>query len=129
MRFCLRQQPARGHLPIRADSIGCLNTRAKRRAKSRMGLGIVLVFWAVVGVFLASAAAATLAGIVYFVDRRAGRVRPRWLLTAIVVPFISLGYTAAGFVVYAVYCETVRDVDLGLGDSLRVPLGYGYRLV
>jgi hypothetical protein len=51
------------------------------------------------------------------------------LLTAAAVPFISLGYAAAGFAAYAVYCEAVRDVDLGIGDSWRVPLGHGYRLI
>jgi hypothetical protein len=94
-----------------------------------MGLGIVLLFWGLVGVFLAATAAASLVGMVYLFDRRSGRVRWGWLLTAALMPFVSLGYVAAGFIVYAGYCEVVRDVDLGIGDSWRVPLGHGYRLV
>jgi hypothetical protein len=50
-------------------------------------------------------------------------------VTAAAIPFVSLAYAATGFVAYSVYCEVVRDVDLGLGDSARVPLGHGYRLV
>jgi hypothetical protein len=94
-----------------------------------MGLGIVLLFWGIVGVVLAGTAAGSLAGMVYVFDRRRRRVRRGWLVTAVVVPFIGLGYVAVGFVVYATYCEVVRDVDLGIGDSWRVPLGNGYRLV
>jgi hypothetical protein len=94
-----------------------------------MGLGFVLLFWGVLAVLLAGAAAASLAALAYVFDRRRGRVRRRWLLTAAMVPFVSLGFAAAGFLVYATYCEVVRDVDLGIGDSWRVPLGNGYRLV
>lgn len=97
--------------------------------ENRMGLGIVLLFWGIVGILLASAAAVVLASLVYFFDRRHRPVRRGWLLTAAALPFISLGYAAAGFAAYAVYCELVRDVDLGIGDSWRVPLGNGYRLV
>jgi hypothetical protein len=94
-----------------------------------MGLGIVLLFWGIVGIILASAAAAILAAVVYAFDRRHGLARRGWVLTAAAVPFVSLGYAAAGFAAYAVYCEVVRDVDLGIGDSWRVPLGHGYRLI
>ena len=33
------------------------------------------------------------------------------------------------FVVYGIYCEAVRGVDPGIGDSWRVPLKNGYELV
>jgi len=94
-----------------------------------MGLGIVLLFWGIVGIVVATTAAAVLVAVVYLFDRRYGLVRPGWLLTAAAIPFASLGYVAAAFAVYAAYCEVVRDVDLGIGDSWRVPLGNGYRLV
>src|SRR4051812_5262383 len=93
-----------------------------------MGLGIVLLFWGIVGLVLAAAAAAALIAIVYLVDRRRQRWRPWWLIIAAALPFMSLAYGAAGFVVYAVYCEMIRDVDLGIGDGWRVPLGQGYTL-
>jgi hypothetical protein len=99
------------------------------RTNNRMGLGIVLLFWGIVGVILAGTAAGALAGMVYLFDRRSRRVRRGWLLTAVAMPVASLGYVGVGFVVYATYCEVVRDVDLGIGDSWRVPLGNGYRLV
>ena len=44
------------------------------------------------------------------------------------LPFVSLAYVWAIFAVYAVYCEAIRDVDLGIGDSWRVPLTHGYAL-
>jgi hypothetical protein len=94
-----------------------------------MGLGFVLLFWGILGAVLAGLAAIALAGIVYLFDRRRGRVRRGWLLAAAALPFASLAYVAVGFVLYAAYCEVVRDVDLGIGDSWRVPLGSGYRLV
>ena len=50
-----------------------------------MGLGIVLLFWGVVGMILATVAAATLAALVYVFDRRHGRLRRGWLLTAVAV--------------------------------------------
>lgn len=93
-----------------------------------MGLGIVLLFWLVVSGIVSAAAAVVLAGIVYFVERRRGRVRKRWLLGFAILPFLATAYLWSAFAVYGVWCETVRDVDLGIGDSWRVPLTDGYRL-
>ncbi len=94
-----------------------------------MGLGIVLLFWSIVGVIVAGVAAAILVVLVNVFDRRHGLARRGWVLTAAAVPFVSLGYAGVGFLAYAVHCELVRDVDLGIGDSWRVPLGHGYRLI
>jgi hypothetical protein len=95
-----------------------------------MGLGIVLLFWGIVGAVLAGAAAVALAGMAYLFDRRRRqRVRRGWLVIAAVLPFVSLAYAAAGFVAYGAYCELVRDVDMGIGDSWRVPVTDGYRLI
>jgi len=94
-----------------------------------MGLGLVLLFWGIAAVLAAGVVAAVLVAVVWFVARAKRRALRGWLVMAAVLPFASLAYAAAGFVAYAVYCEVVRDVDLGIGDSWRVPLGNGYRLV
>jgi hypothetical protein len=93
-----------------------------------MGLGFVLLFWGIV-IFIASAGAAViLAGLVFWIERRRGRVRKRWLAAAAVFPFLMMVYAGGAFAAYAVWCEVVRDVDPGIGDSWRVPLGNGYSL-
>lgn len=94
-----------------------------------MELGIVLLFWGLAGIILATLAAAALATMVYLVDRRRGAVRRRWLLTAIAFPYLALGYAAAAFIVYAMHCEMARGVDPGIGDLRRVSLGNRYALV
>jgi hypothetical protein len=94
-----------------------------------MGLGFVLLVWGIVGVILAGGAALSLVWVVRVVAVRTGRVKRGWFVTAAALPFVSLAYAASVFVAYGVYCEVVRDVDLGFGDSARVPLGHGYRLV
>lgn len=91
-----------------------------------MGIGIALVFWALVLGVLAAAAAVMLALWSWWNQRRAGRrglVRP---LFAAVFPFLALAYAAALFIVYAIWCEGIRGVDPGIGDAWRVPLAHGY---
>jgi hypothetical protein len=42
---------------------------------------------------------------------------------------VSVAYIWSIFIVYAMYCEGVRGVDPGIGDSWRVQLQNGYELV
>lgn len=93
-----------------------------------MGLGIVLLFWGVLSVMATAGGAVALAGLVYWIDRRRGQFRKRWLVSAAALPFLFTAYLWGAFAVYGVWCEVVRDVDLGIGDSWRVPLGGGYSL-
>jgi hypothetical protein len=52
-----------------------------------------------------------------------GRVRPFKLAAAVALPFLLLAYGGAAFTAYAIWCEVVRDVDPGIGDSWQVPIG------
>lgn len=94
-----------------------------------LGLGVVLLFWGVLTCLAAGIAAVVLAGVVYLVERRRARVRKRWLFVAGVLPFALVAYMWGAFAVYAAWCEVWRDVDLGIGDSWRVPISHGYSLV
>ncbi len=94
-----------------------------------MGLGVVLLFWGAAILIASAGVAGVLAGVVYWVERRRGRVRKRWLVAAAALPFLLMVYVGGVFAAYAVWCEAVRDVDLGIGDSFRVPLGNGYSLM
>jgi hypothetical protein len=82
----------------------------------------------VVSALAAVIGAGLLAGLVYLVQRRRGSVRKRWILGAVLLPFLTVAYMWAAFAAYGVHCEAIRDVDLGLGDSWRVPLTRGYTL-
>lgn len=100
-----------------------------RRYDAAMGIGFVLLFWAILGVICATVAAVFLAGIVYLVSKRQGKVQFRWLLLFAAAPYVFLVYGAVAFVVYAVWCEDVRHVDPGIGDTWYLPVVNGYDLV
>lgn len=51
------------------------------------------------------------------------------MLAAAGFPFLVVAYGLVAFVGYAVWCEAVRGVDPGLGDSWVVPVGQGCTLV
>ena len=44
-------------------------------------------------------------------------------MAAAALPFLLLGYGGAAFLAYATWCEAVRGVDPGIGDSWQVPVG------
>ena len=55
--------------------------------------------------------------------------RNRAILAACLLPPLAVISAFAGFIVYGVWCETVRGVDaIGPGDYWRAPLGSGYYL-
>ena len=76
----------------------------------------------------ALAVASALGGLVYWIQRRRGSLRARWILGAVALPFVAVAYIWGIFVLYGIHCEAVRDVDLGIGDTWRVPLAHGYKL-
>lgn len=82
-----------------------------------MGIGCVVFLWIVLGAIVAVIASVVL-----------GLITRRWLLSA-TVPFVLLAYGVVAFSVYAIWCESVRKVDPGLGDYWRAPLAGGYSLV
>jgi hypothetical protein len=93
-----------------------------------MGLGFVLVFWAVVGCMLAAGAGAVLAGISSRFTRGVATGRRRLLVTAALLPFACLLWAGIVFAFEAVVNEHVLHRDVGLGDSWHVPLPNGYQI-
>lgn len=94
-----------------------------------MGLGIVLIFWAVVGAVVASVAALTLAGTTSLLTRQVPAGRRKAIFAAAIFPFICLGWGAGVFVFQAVVNEFVLDRDLGIGDTWHAPLPNGYQIM
>lgn len=94
-----------------------------------MGLGFVLLLWTVVGLVLASIAAAVLGGATAFLTRGAESGRRRALLAAILLPFACLVWGGCVFVLQAVVNEGVLHRDVGMGDSWHAPLPNGYAIL
>jgi hypothetical protein len=95
-----------------------------------MGLGIVLVFWAVVvGAVLASVGALILAGATTLLTRRVRAGRRMAILGAAIFPFVCLGWGACVFVFSAVVNEVLLDRDLGIGDTWHAPLPNGFQIM
>ncbi|MBV9183210.1 MAG: hypothetical protein JO356_18055, partial [Acidobacteria bacterium] len=94
-----------------------------------MGLGIVLLFWAVLGVVVASIGALTLAGTVTLLTRQVRATRRRVILSAALFPFVCLGWGACVFVFQAVVNELLLDRDLGIGDTWHAPLRNRYQIM
>ena len=94
-----------------------------------MGLGIVLIFWAVVGVISAMVGALAMGGVTHFLTRRAAAGNRKLTIAALVFPFACLGWAASVFVLQAVINEAVLHRDLGLGDTSHAPLSNGYQIM
>jgi hypothetical protein len=90
-----------------------------------VGLGFVLVFWALLGGIGAVVCALALGAWSWWNHRRApGCIRILHPLAAAALPFLLLAYAGAAFTGYAVWCAAIRDVDPGIGDGWQVPLGH-----
>ena len=87
-------------------------------------MGFVLFFWALLLGGAAVVCAVVLGLWSWWHQRRTfGRGGIVTTVAAAAFPFLLLGYAGAAFAGYAIWCETVRDVDPGLGDGWRVPVG------
>jgi hypothetical protein len=94
-----------------------------------VGLGIVLIFWIIIGAAIASVGALTLGGATAFFTRNVPRGRRRSVLAAILFPFVCLAWGGFIFVVQGVVNETLLDRDLGIGDTWHCPLPNGYAIL
>jgi hypothetical protein len=89
-----------------------------------VGIGFVLFFWALLfgGATVVCAVVLGLWG--WWNPRRVfGRAGISKAVAAAALPVLLLGYGGAAFAGYAIWCETVRHVDPGIGDGWRVPVG------
>jgi hypothetical protein len=94
-----------------------------------MGIGVVLVFWAIAGAILAGIGALILRSAVSFVTRGAQWGRRRVILAAALFPLFCLAWAGMVFVFQAAINETVLHRDAGLGDTWHCPLPNGYALL
>jgi hypothetical protein len=94
-----------------------------------MGIGFVLLIWAVVGVVLAGAGALILGCTAAYLTRGARHGRKRLILAMSSFPFVCLGWAVTVFAFQAIINETVLHRDVGLGDTWNCPLPNGYALL
>jgi Na+-translocating ferredoxin:NAD+ oxidoreductase RnfD subunit len=94
-----------------------------------MGIGIVLMVYAVAFTVAASVGAVLLGALASVLTRQSGRRRKRAIVASALFPFLCLLFAGAWFVAYATVNSLVFDRDPGLGDSWQTPLPNGYALI
>ncbi|HKQ45858.1 MAG TPA: hypothetical protein VJS47_10740 [Rhizomicrobium sp.] len=93
-----------------------------------MGIGIVLIFWLIVGSFAALVGSVILRAIATFLVQKSHPARKRVMRVATILPFAGLGWLFAVFVFQATI-NVYLGRDPGIGDSWNTPLPNGYRLI
>lgn len=93
-----------------------------------MGLGIVLLLWAVVGTILAGIGLVVLGGAAALLTRGVTRGRRAVIIAAALFPFACLAWAGIVFVFQAIVNEGVLHRDVGLGDTWHCPLPSGYQI-
>jgi len=94
-----------------------------------MGIGFVLLIWAVAGTILAGIGALLFGGLTSVLTRKVTRGRRRVIIAAGLLPFACLIWAGALFVFQALVNEGVLHRDPGLGDTWHCPLPNGYALM
>jgi hypothetical protein len=94
-----------------------------------MGIGVVLIFYAIALSVLACVIAGILYALTYFLTKGAGPRRKKALFASVLFPFLCVAYAGAWFVAYASINSEVFHRDPGLGDSWETPLPNGYALM
>lgn len=91
-----------------------------------MGIGLVLVFWAVAGAMLAAISAGVLASITALLTHGVANGRRTIAIAAALLPFLCLTWAGVVFVFQAAVNEELLHRDLGIGDGWHAPLPNGY---
>lgn len=94
-----------------------------------MGLGFVILFWAVVGLVAAGVGSVIFGVAAGFLTRGVNQGRRRVITAASAFPVACLGWAAAIFVFQAIVNEGLLDRDLGIGDGWHCPLPNGYQVM
>src|SRR5580692_4116032 len=94
-----------------------------------MGLGFVLLFWAIGGAVVAAIGAATLGCATALLTRGVTSGRRKVIIVGSLFPFVCLGWGGAMFVFQAVVNEGLLHRDVGLGDTWHAPLPNGYQIM
>ena len=102
--------------------------RPRAKLANAMGIGIVLIFWGVVGLIGATIGSAILPRIASYFTQGAVQ-RSRRLIWAIrLFPFACLVWAGGVFIFYAVVNEMAFHRDPGIGDGWTCPLPNGYAI-
>jgi energy-coupling factor transporter transmembrane protein EcfT len=94
-----------------------------------MGLGVVLIFYAIAMTIAATVGAIVLGAINYFLTRQFWPKSKYAVIASVVFPYVCVGFAGVWFISYAVINSTVFHRDPGLGDSWETPLPNGYALM
>lgn len=94
-----------------------------------MGIGVVIVFWAVVGTVFATAGMLILRSATTFLTRSVPKGRRAVILAATALPFVCFAWGAAVFVFQWDINEKYFHRDPGIGDAWKCPLPNGYALL
>src|SRR5213593_5214785 len=93
-----------------------------------MGIGIVLLFWAIAGTISASVGALVFGGLTALLTSGAVEGRRKIIVGAFAFPFICLGWAGLVFVFQAAVNGFLLQRDPGLGDTWYCPLPNGYAI-
>ena len=93
-----------------------------------MGIGVVLLFYAIGMMIAASVAAVTLGVLCALLTHSRVRKRKRAIWASVLFPFACTAFAGVWFIGYAVLNDIVFNRDPGLGDSWGTPLPNGYAL-
>jgi hypothetical protein len=94
-----------------------------------MGIGIVLVFWAVVGAILSGIGLVLIGGATAFLTRGVTRGRSPVIIAACLFPFACFAWAGIIFVFQAIVNESLLHRDIGLGDTWHCPIPNGYQIM
>ena len=94
-----------------------------------MGIGVVLIFYAVVLTIAASIGAVVLGMASYTLTRHSGPNRKRAIFASVLFPFVCVAFAGGWFIAYWVINYEVFHRDPMLGDTWQTPLPNGYALM
>jgi len=94
-----------------------------------MGIGIVLLVWAVAGLIVAGVGSLMFGAVARYFTRAVAGDRRKAVIAAAAFPFVCLGWAGAVFVFQAFINGEVLHRDPGLGDSWECPLPNGYAIL
>jgi hypothetical protein len=94
-----------------------------------MGLGFVLLIWAVIGIIIATVGAITFGGLAALFTRGISKFRRSAIVAATLFPFACFAWGGVVFVLQGVVNEGFLHRDVGLGDTSHCPLPNGYQIL
>lgn len=94
-----------------------------------MGLGFVLLFWALAGAIVGGIGLCVFAGVTALLTRGVMVGRRRAIIVAGAFPLACLAWTGFIFVFQAAVNEGLLHRDLGVGDTWHCPLPNGYQIL